>query len=179
MAMKKLVLSYELSWRTEEDKRFMKSAKWKKEIRPRILKRDGNTCRYCGHKSDTGMQINHIDGNPKNNSDENLEVVCGWCHMITHAGLWCAVFKTVDLYAESKYNQNEIIQITRKMRNEGKSDKEIVAFLGLKNIVPWKQDLDYISNLFGFISSRKAFPARHVTITEEEQKSAIENRDNW
>ncbi|MGH9922079.1 MAG: hypothetical protein ACRD38_04955 [Nitrososphaerales archaeon] len=177
--MKKLVLAYELSWRTKDDKKFLQSSKWKKEIRPRILDRDNNTCQYCGHRSDKQMQVNHIDGNPKNNSDDNLETICDWCHKIMHSGLWCVVFKIIDLYAESKYNQNEIIMITRKMREEGKSDEEIVEFLGLKKPVPWKQDLNYLSKLFGFISARNPFPARHVTITEEEQRNAVENRDNW
>jgi len=88
--MKKLVLSYELAWRTEEDKKFMKSAEWKK-IRKRILERDDSACQYCGIKLTTHMQINHIDGNPKNHSDDNLEVICSSCHKITHAELWAAI----------------------------------------------------------------------------------------
>ena len=35
--MKKLVLSYELAWRTDEDKKFMKTVGWKK-IRKTIMK---------------------------------------------------------------------------------------------------------------------------------------------
>jgi len=39
--------------------------------------------------------------------------------MITHTGLWCAVLDVVDLYAESKYSQNDVIRITREMKEKG------------------------------------------------------------
>jgi len=178
--MKKLVLSYELAWRTEADKKFMKSAEWVKRIRPRILLRDDNTCQYCGYRNEKGMQVNHIDGNPKNHEDNNLEVICNYCHMITHSGLWCAVFHSVDVYEESKYNQNETSRITRKMREDGKTDEEIIEFLGLKKKTDWKQDLDYLSKLYGFVTSRKKNKiAKRITLTEEKQKKALENRDKW
>ena len=177
--MKKLVLSYELSWRTEEDKKFMKTVEWKK-IRQRILKRDKNTCQYCNIQRTSHMQINHIDGNPKNHSDENLELICSSCHKITHSGLWAEIFKVLDIYENSNFNQNEIIQITGKMRDEGKSDDEIIQILGLKNKISWKQDLSYLFTKFGFITSRNMNKSRKLVIlTENEQQEQIKNRDNW
>ena len=177
--MKKLVLSYELSWRTEEDKKFMQSAEWKR-IRKKILEKDNSTCQYCGIKRTTHMQINHIDGNPKDHSEKNLEVICSSCHKITHSGLWAEVFQILDVYEKSGYDQNEIIQITGKMRDEGRSDEEIIKFLGLKNKVPWKQDLDYLVSKFGFITSKKINKSTTgVTLTEEEQKETIKNREKW
>ena len=135
--MKNLILSYELSWRTEEDKKFMKTAEWKK-IRKRILERDQNTCQYCGVQRTTFMQINHIDGNPKDHSDENLEVICSACHKITHSGLWAEVFKVLDIYEKSNFNQREIIQITGKMRNEGKPgiDFRLSKSFLVRDIIP-------------------------------------------
>ena len=177
--MKKLILSYELAWRTDADKKFMKTAEWKR-IRKKILERDSYTCNYCEIQRKDHMQINHIDGNPKNHSDENLEVICSSCHTINHSGLWAVVFKTLDVYEESKYPQNEIVRITGKMRNEGKSDKEIISFLGLKKKVPWKQDLDYLSTKFGFLTSRKLDKTESgVTLTEVQQKESLQNRKNW
>jgi len=177
--MKKLVLSYELSWRTDEDKKFMQSVEWK-QIRKKILERDDYTCQYCSVERKTFMQVNHIDGNPKDNSEENLEVICSACHKITHSGLWAEVFQILDVYEESKYNQNDIVRITGKMRDEGKSDEEILEFLGLKKPVQWKQDLQYLSKLFGFISSRKINKKNSgVTLTEEEQRKSLQNRDKW
>ena len=66
------------------------------------------------------------------------------------------------------------------MRGEGKSDEEIISFLGLKKKVPWKQDLDYLSTKFGFITSRKLDKTESgVTLTEVQQKESLQNRKNW
>lgn len=177
--LKKLVPGYELSWRTGDDEKLVKSSKWKNEIRPRILLRDNHTCRYCGFRSEKGMHVSHKDGNPKNNRAGNLEVVCSMCHMITHAGLWCAVFDVVDLYAESKYSQNDIVRITREMREKGKRDDEIISFLGLKSPMHWRQDLTYLSRLYGFVSSRRPRSRTKPLLTEEEQRRRLSARDRW
>jgi len=177
--VKKLVLSYELAWRTKDDKKFMKTAEWK-GIRKIILERDNYTCQYCGIQRKDHMQVNHIDGTPKNHSEGNLEVICSSCHKITHSGLWAVVFNVLDVYEESKYDQNDIVRITGKMRDDRKSDDEIIEFLGLKKLVLWKQDLRYLSKLYGFITSRKISSKNvGVTLTEEEQRGSLKNRDKW
>jgi len=177
--MKNLVLSYELSWRTDEDKKFMKRVEWK-QIRKKILERDNYTCQYCGVQRTTFMQINHIDGNPKDHSDENLEVICAACHKITHSGLWAVIFGTLDVYEESKYSQNDIVRITGEMREQGKSDEEIIAFLGLTKKVMWQQEYEYLKTKFGFITSRKMKKDfSDVTLTERQQQLSLKNRKNW
>jgi len=60
----------------------------------------------------------------------------------------------VELYENSKFSQNEIIKITREMRDDGKTDSEIIDFLGLKEKVPFKMEREYLSKLYGFVTER-------------------------
>ena len=153
--MKKLYLSFANpeTWR-DNIKEEISKEEWKK-IRLEIVKRDNYTCQYCGFKSEKWQIVHHVDGNPNNNSKGNLETICPMCNLIHHAGQGCVVQGIVDLYRKSKYSQIEIIQITREMRTNGKSDKEIVNFLGLKDNVPFKIDRLYLRKLFGFITARQ------------------------
>lgn len=152
--MKKLYPSFAdpEKWR-DENKDDHATLNWR-EIRKKILIRDQYTCKYCGFGANKWQIVHHIDGNPDNNNDSNLETICPMCNLINHSGQGCVVQGIVDLYKESKFTQNIIIQITRKMRANGKKDKEIIEFLGLKNKVPFKMDKNYLKKLYGFITSR-------------------------
>lgn len=153
--MKSLFLSFAPpeKWRDGKS-RNIESEEWQL-IRKKILERDNYTCAYCGYKSSKYQIIDHIDGNPKNDKDDNLQVICQMCNLIKHSGQGCEIKGIVELYKESKYTQNEIIKITREMRDKGKSDEEIIISLGLKNKVPFKMSREYLNSLFGFITSKK------------------------
>lgn len=155
MKLKKLYPSFANpeAWR-DNIKENISKEEWKK-LRLKILKRDNYTCRYCGFRTEKWQIVHHIDGNPNNNNESNLETICPMCNLIHHAGQGCVVQGIVDLYEKSKCSQNEIIQITRELRAEGKSDKEIIKSLGLKNKVLFKMNKNYLKNLFGFVTSRK------------------------
>ena len=62
------------------------TSKW---LRRYLLEKYNNTCHKCGwnelHPVDGRplVEINHIDGNAENNSEENLEVICPNCHSMT------------------------------------------------------------------------------------------------
>ncbi len=49
--------------------------------RTRAFRTYGKICVGCGYDEDTRMlDVDHIDSNRKNNSIENLQVLCVWCH---------------------------------------------------------------------------------------------------
>lgn len=59
-----------------------------KQQRLRILERDNYTCVWCGvgmvyNDKPLVLQIDHIDGNRKNNLDDNLRTLCPNCHSQT------------------------------------------------------------------------------------------------
>jgi len=141
------------TWRDNKQVKSLDTATWKK-LRQKILSRDQFTCQYCGFESEKYQIVHHIDGNPSNNSDENLVVICQMCNLVEHSGQGCVVQNVVELYRKSEYSQNEIIKITRKMRDVGKSDNEIIKFLGLEENVPFEMDRDYLSKLYGFVTER-------------------------
>lgn len=60
-----------------------------KHIRRWLFKRAGSKCEQCGWSRIhpvTGLiplTVNHKDGNAENHRPENLELLCGGCHMLT------------------------------------------------------------------------------------------------
>lgn len=142
-------------WRSPRQRRLYNDEK-RKQVRLQILKRDNNTCVFCGFQAEKYMMVHHINDNPNDLRRENLETICPMCNLILHIGQGAVIQGIVDLYKESKFFQEDIIRITRQLRALGKNDEEIIQKLALKRKVPFKQDLDYLKDLYGFITSRKA-----------------------
>ena len=140
-------------WRNPAQSKKLEGDEWK-ALRQRILVRDDFTCAYCGYRSDKYQIIDHIDGDPENNSDANFQIVCQMCNLVKHSGQGCVIQGIVDLYQEAKFSQSDIIRITREMRDKGSTDTEIIALLGIKNKVMFKMDREYLRKLFGFVTSR-------------------------
>lgn len=56
---------------------------WSLEWRRKVLERDKFICKKCGkggRYSKIKLEVDHIDGNPFNNADENLQTLCVECH---------------------------------------------------------------------------------------------------
>ena len=137
-------------------------------LRKLILERDNYTCIYCGYKSDKYQIVHHIDDNPTNDDEDNLQTVCQMCNLILHAGQGCSLQGVVDLYCYSDYSQEEIIRKSREMRDDGKKDREIIEFLGLQEKIASRSGFSSfcrvmndrnietrLEDLYGFVSSRK------------------------
>ena len=173
--MKQLFPSYANpnAWRTIISDKTGKE-EWR-QIRLKILERDEYACQYCGFKSDKWQIVHHIDGNPNNNRQSNLMVVCQMCNLIEHAGMGCVLQGIVDLYKKAKYSQNEIVAKTRQLRATGKFDSEIIRELGLEEKAEFKQDWAYLKPLFGFVTSRKATDEK-TNIALAYQNQAVRNQ---
>lgn len=131
------------------------SSKESDTLRNSVLGRDKNTCSYCNFHADEWQTINFIDGDSSNNKLSNLTTACPMCNLILNTPLGCQIEGIVELYQQSGYNQNQIVQMTRKMRKEGKTDDKIRSALGLKIKIPFKMNKEYLKGLFAFVTSWK------------------------
>lgn len=122
-------------------------------LRNAVLERDGYKCSYCNFRGKEWQEVSYVDGDSSNNKLSNLTTVCPMCNLIVNARLGCQIEGIVELYQSAKYNQNKLVQITRKMRSEGKCDRIIIQTLGLKDKVPFRTNKKYLNRLFAFVTS--------------------------
>lgn len=52
-------------------------------MRPRVVREQGGHCARCGQRR--RLQVNHRDGNTRNNARDNLEGLCTSCHATVDA----------------------------------------------------------------------------------------------
>lgn len=141
-------------WRNESQTRRLEGAEWQ-AIRRCILQRDKYRCAYCGYRAEKFQVVDHIDGDPENNADDNFQIVCQMCNCVKHAGQGCVLKGVVELYRTSWFGQNTLIILTRFLRDLGKPDEEIKNLLGLDEQVPFEMDREYLKPLFAFVTSRQ------------------------
>lgn len=76
----------------KQDNSIAKSTKWgqiPKQLRKYIFEKFENKCCLCGwseinpYTNTLPLEIDHIDGNSENNSEENLRLICPNCHSLT------------------------------------------------------------------------------------------------
>jgi hypothetical protein len=64
--------------------------KWRTVTRPRVLKRCGGRCERCHIIPVGGLEVAHLDQNPRNDAEENLAGLCGTCHKRHDYPTWAA-----------------------------------------------------------------------------------------
>ena len=91
----KCQMDYEYKqWVTKykEDNSIAKSTKWgqiPKVLKRYIFEKFENKCCKCGwhevnpYTNTIPLEIDHIDGNAENNSEDNLQLICPNCHSLT------------------------------------------------------------------------------------------------
>lgn len=76
----------------KQDNSIAKSSKWGQipnQLRRYIFKKFENKCCLCGwseinpYTNTLPLEIDHIDGNSENNSEDNLRLICPNCHSLT------------------------------------------------------------------------------------------------
>src|ERR1044071_7676086 len=92
-------------WRNESQTRLLQGEEWQ-AIRRRILQRDKYKCAYCGYGAKKFQLVNHLDCDPCNHADDNLQTVCQMCNCVKHAGQGCFIKGIVELYRISWFSQN-------------------------------------------------------------------------
>jgi hypothetical protein len=153
--MKKLFPSYcdTKTWKGSIEREYNLNPEEIKRLHSEIIERDKSTCQYCSFSGKKYQTVQPVDFDLQNYSKTNLVTVCPMCKLILNADYGCLKEAIVELYRESRYDQAKVVQLTRKMRTEGKTDEQIIRFLGLKERVPFKRDRPYLNRLIAFVTS--------------------------
>lgn len=146
-------------WRDEAARNWWRTSDEALQLRRRVRARDAFTCQYCGFvggpdRPQFEIHVDHCDGDHNNNDLENLRAVCCWCHAIRHAGHSSAVEGFVWLFEESPVGQVEVIRETRRLRSAGYADEAIIDAIGLRRRVEFREDLQVLKGLVGFVTSQ-------------------------
>jgi len=107
-----------------------------KLIKPFILKRDMNTCQYCGLKSSKYQEVHHLDDNHFNNDEDNLITICSLCHACFHIGFTGQNNKGVIIYLDPAVglSQESLNEIVRTLWIGEKSNDQSIRMLSVNNL---------------------------------------------
>ena len=83
-----------------------------KDLKEKILKRDEDTCRFCGYHAKKYQNIHHLDHNIGNKDESNLATACVFCHQCFHVDQ-VAVMESGTLIWLPEIEQHELNHIAR------------------------------------------------------------------
>lgn len=83
-------ISYIERWKNGEEAGFVsKNFQFSKHVRRYIFEKYDNKCSSCGwseinpYTGRLPLEVDHVDGNPTNTTEENLILLCPNCHALT------------------------------------------------------------------------------------------------
>ena len=82
-------IQYIIDWQNGDISGTTGTNQLSKVIRRYLLKKNNYKCELCGWGKQNPftltypLEIHHLDGDPKNNKEENLQVICPNCHSLT------------------------------------------------------------------------------------------------
>ena len=106
----------------KQDNSIVKSTKWGQipvQLRRYIFNKFENKCCECGwskvnpYTNTIPLEIDHIDGNSENNSEENLRLICPNCHSLTstYRGANRGNGRNITWILKDKSAQEEILEV--------------------------------------------------------------------
>lgn len=145
-------------WKVGEDEGWTGTG-IKNYIRRYLFEKNNNKCELCGwgeintFTNKIPLEVHHIDGNYKNNKEENLQLLCPNCHSLTEN------FKSLN---RNSVRENRDKYLNRKLLNNTckKCGIEI------------SKNATYCHKCFGEINR---VPLEDMPVTREELKELIRN----
>lgn len=83
-----------------------------RQVRKRVLERDGHRCLFCGFSSPSHQEIHHLDGDHANHALDNLVTVCSIDYLCLHLGMG-ALKGAIFLAVVPELTQAEITNLMR------------------------------------------------------------------
>ncbi|WP_310622289.1 type IVB secretion system protein IcmJDotN [Flexibacterium corallicola] len=83
-----------------------------KTMRTKALKRDKQTCQFCGFKDKQWQEVHHLNDDHSDNRLSNLITICAFCHNCHHIG-YAGVQKEAVLIWAPEVTQQELHHIVR------------------------------------------------------------------
>jgi hypothetical protein len=96
-----------------------------------IARTDGDRCAICGAgpTATNALDIDHIDGNPKNNAPDNLRLLCRRCNVATSNRLHPRKNHSSDLRERKKIGGQAATRIAKEDANYREGSPEMQANL--------------------------------------------------
>lgn len=132
-------------------------------IRRSIVDKFNSTCMYCGIKYKKYLICIHLDGNKKNNNEENLEICCKLCYSISNINI--NGYDNFTIYKTSLDQVDINIKTVEYIKKYGRIPKSMKEFDKRAKLVHLSM-FEYINELI-YVKTRMPVPDAIIRLTPE------------